>query len=124
MSGTLRSKSSDFIKSSLGKENHRNRAEPRKALCLSQLEKVLRINAETLTHTVQQLNIVGYYKDTSQDHDYSTTNPMRRSISNQRVGHVKGIEVSLDHEIGESVSDGWLSYAYTVSLNAKIRLKG
>lgn len=57
------------------------------------------------------IEIAGYYKDLR---DMITYNKSERRYRNQRIGHVKGVEVSLDHEIGEAFR-GWLSYAYTIS---------
>ena len=57
------------------------------------------------------IGIAGYYKDLR---DMITYNIAERRYQNQRTGHVKGIEVSLDHEIGNALR-GWLSYAYTLS---------
>lgn len=57
------------------------------------------------------IEIAGYYKDLR---DMITYNKSERRYRNQRIGHVKGIEISLDHEIGNAFR-GWLSYAYTLS---------
>ncbi|MDE0018410.1 MAG: TonB-dependent receptor plug domain-containing protein [Candidatus Poribacteria bacterium] len=57
------------------------------------------------------IEIAGYYKDLR---DMITYNESERRYRNQRIGYVKGVEVSLDHEIGEAFRS-WLSYAYIIS---------
>ena len=74
------------------------------------LEKVLE-SKKTHLPTRTTIEIVGYYKDLR---DMITYNKSERRYRNQRIGHVKGVEVSLDHEIGKAFQ-GWLSYAYTLS---------
>jgi hypothetical protein len=64
-----------------------------------------------LTPLTTKIEIAGYYKDLR---DMITYNESERRYRNQRTGHVKGVEVSLEHEIGEAFR-GWLSYAYTIS---------
>ena len=58
-----------------------------------------------------RVEVAGYYKDLR---DMITYNESESRYQNQRTGYVKGIEMSLEHEIGE-VFRGWLSYAYTIS---------
>ncbi len=58
-----------------------------------------------------KIEIAGYYKDLR---DMITYNISERRYQNQRTGYVKGVEISLEHEIGEAFR-GWLSYAYTIS---------
>ena len=58
-----------------------------------------------------KIEIAGYYKDLR---DMITYNISERRYQNQRTGYVKGVEVSLAHEIGEAFRS-WLSYAYTIS---------
>ena len=58
-----------------------------------------------------KIEIAGYYKDLR---DMITYNITERRYQNQRTGYVKGVEVSLEHEIGEAFRT-WLSYAYTLS---------
>ena len=58
-----------------------------------------------------KIEIAGYYKDLR---DMITYNESERRYQNQRTGYVKGVEVSLAHEIGEAFRS-WLSYAYTIS---------
>ncbi|MDE0480960.1 MAG: TonB-dependent receptor plug domain-containing protein [Candidatus Poribacteria bacterium] len=67
------------------------------------LEK--RLTAET------KIEVAGYYKNLS---DMITFNLLEKRYQNQKSGYVKGIEVSLEHEIGEAFR-GWLAYSYTVS---------
>ena len=109
-----------FYQVALGKEN------PEIAPSLARhyvvaLEKVLKskpngteANAPTNKKrlpTRTTIGIAGYYKDLR---DMITYNIAERRYQNQRTGYVKGIEVSLDHEIGNALR-GWLSYAYTIS---------
>ena len=104
----------------LGKEN------PEIAPSLSRhyivaVEKVLESKPkpiETTAHPTKRraptrttLQIAGYYKDLR---DMITYNESERRYRNQRTGYVKGLEVSLDHEIGDAFRS-WLSYAYTIS---------
>ena len=58
-----------------------------------------------------KIEITGYYKDLR---DMITYNESERRYQNQRTGYVKGVEISLEHEIGEAFRS-WLSYAYTIS---------
>jgi hypothetical protein len=67
------------------------------------LEK--RLAAET------KIEVAGYYKNLS---NMITFDLLEKRYQNQKSGYVKGIEVSLEHEIGE-VFRGWLAYSYTVS---------
>lgn len=55
--------------------------------------------------------ITGYYKDLQ---DMITYNESESRYQNQRTGYVRGIEISLEHEIGD-IFRSWLSYAYTIS---------
>ena len=75
-----------------------------------ELEKVLESTQKRLP-TRTTIEIAGYYKDLR---DMITYNESERRYRNQRIGHVKGIEISLDYEIGKAFR-GWLSYAYTLS---------
>ncbi len=67
------------------------------------LEK--RLTAET------KIEVAGYYKNLS---NMVTFNLLEKRYENQKTGYVKGIEVSLEHEVGE-VFRGWLAYSYSVS---------
>lgn len=67
------------------------------------LEK--RLTAET------KVEVAGYYKNLS---NMITFDLLEKRYENQKSGYVKGIEVSLEHEIGEAFR-GWLAYSYTVS---------
>ncbi len=58
-----------------------------------------------------RIEVAGYYKDLR---DMITYNESASRYQNQRTGYVKGVEISLEHEIGEAFR-GWLSYAYTIS---------
>lgn len=58
-----------------------------------------------------RVGIAGYYKDLR---DMITYNESESRYQNQRTGYVKGIEISLEHEIS-NVFRSWLSYAYTIS---------
>ena len=58
-----------------------------------------------------KIKIAGYYKDLR---DMITYNIPERRYQNQRTGHVKGVEISLDHKIGDAFQS-WISYAYTIS---------
>ena len=58
-----------------------------------------------------KIKIAGYYKDLR---DMITYNESERRYQNQRTGHVKGVEISLDHKIGDAFQS-WISYAYTIS---------
>ena len=80
------------------------------------ISKPQEIDATTRTKKKQlpmqtKIEIAGYYKDLR---DMITYNKSERRYRNQRTGHVKGVEISLEHEIGEAFR-GWLSYAYTIS---------
>ncbi len=67
------------------------------------LEK--RLTSET------KIEVAGYYKNLT---DMITFNRSEKRYQNQRIGSVKGVEVSLEHEIGEAFR-GWLAYSYTIS---------
>ena len=58
-----------------------------------------------------KIEIAGYYKDLR---DMITYNISERRYQNQRTGYVKGVEISLDHKIGDALQS-WISYAYTIS---------
>ena len=58
-----------------------------------------------------KIQIAGYYKDLR---DMITYNESERRYQNQRTGYVKGVEISLDHKIGDAFQS-WISYAYTIS---------
>lgn len=58
-----------------------------------------------------RVEIAGYYKDL---HDLIAYNKSEKSYQNSRTGWVKGLEVSLEHEIGD-VLRSWVAYSYTVS---------
>ena len=58
-----------------------------------------------------KVEVAGYYKNLQ---DMITFNLSEKRYQNQRTGSVKGIEVSLQHEIGDAFR-GWLAYSYTVS---------
>ena len=58
-----------------------------------------------------RVEVAGYYKNIR---DMITFNLTEKRYENQRTGSVKGIEVSLEHEIGEAFR-GWLAYSYTLS---------
>ncbi len=58
-----------------------------------------------------KIEIAGYYKDLR---DMITYNEPERRYQNQRTGYVKGVEISLDHKIGDAFQS-WISYAYTIS---------
>ena len=58
-----------------------------------------------------KIEIAGYYKDLR---DMITYNIPERRYQNQRTGYVKGVEISLDHKIGDAFQS-WISYAYTIS---------
>ena len=64
-----------------------------------------------LTPLTTKIEIAGYYKDLR---DMITYNESERRYQNQRTGYVKGVEISLDHKIGDAFQS-WLSYAYTIS---------
>ena len=67
------------------------------------LEK--RLTSET------KVEVAGYYKDLS---NLITFNLLEKRYENLKTGSVKGVEVSLEHEIGE-VFRGWVAYSYTDS---------
>ena len=98
-----------FYQIVLGKENPEIAPSLAKHYVVA-LEKVLESTQKRLP-TRTTIEIAGYYKDLR---DMITYNASERRYRNQRIGHVKGIEVSLDHEIGKAFR-GWLSYAYTLS---------
>ena len=58
-----------------------------------------------------RVDITGYYKDLR---DMITYNEAEGRYQNQRTGYVRGLEISLEHEIGDTFRS-WLSYAYTIS---------
>ena len=58
-----------------------------------------------------RVEVAGYYKDLR---DMITYNESESRYQNQRTGDVSGIEVSLEHEITDTLRS-WLSYAYTIS---------
>lgn len=58
-----------------------------------------------------KVEVAGYHKGLR---DMITFNLSEKRYQNQRSGSVKGIEVSLEHEIGDAFR-GWLAYSYTVS---------
>ena len=58
-----------------------------------------------------KIEIAGYYKDLR---NMITYNESERRYQNQRTGYVKGVEISLDHKIGDAFQS-WISYAYTIS---------
>lgn len=64
-----------------------------------------RLTAET------RIEVSGYYKNLQ---DMITFNLDEKRYENQRTGSVRGIEVSLEHEIGDAFR-GWLAYSYTLS---------
>ena len=64
-----------------------------------------------LTPLTTKIEIAGYYKDLR---DMITYNESERRYQNQRTGYVKGVEISLDHKIGDAFRS-WLSYAYILS---------
>lgn len=64
-----------------------------------------RLTAET------RIEVAAYYKNLQ---DMITFNLNEKRYENQRTGSVRGIEVSLEHEIGD-VFRGWLAYSYTLS---------
>ena len=64
-----------------------------------------------LTPLTTKIEIAGYYKDLR---DMITYNISERRYQNQRTGYVKGVEISLDHKIGDALQS-WISYAYTIS---------
>ena len=98
-----------FYQIVLGKENPEIAPSLAKHYVVA-LEKVLESTQKPLP-TRTTIEIAGYYKDLR---DMITYNASERRYRNQRIGHVKGIEVSLDHEIGNTFRS-WLSYAYTLS---------
>ncbi len=58
-----------------------------------------------------KIEVAGYYKNLR---DMITFDLLDRRYENQKSGNVKGIEVSLEHEI-EDTFRGWVAYSYTVS---------
>ncbi len=58
-----------------------------------------------------KVEVAGYYKNLS---DMITFNLSEKRYENLKTGSVKGVEVSLEHEIGEAFR-GWVAYSYTVS---------
>ena len=82
------------------------------------LEKVLQAQpseaAENRTRgggTQTKLLLTGYYKDLR---DMITYNESESRYQNQRIGHVKGVEVSVEQTLRDTFR-AWLSYAYTRS---------
>ncbi len=98
-----------FYQVVLGKENPEIAPSLAKHYVVA-LEKVLESKKKRVP-TRTTIEIAGYYKDLR---DMITYNESERRYRNQRIGHVKGVEVSLDHEIGKAFR-GWLSYTYTIS---------
>ena len=100
-----------FYQVVLGKENPEIAPSLAKHYVIA-LEKVLESKPkEKRLPTRTTIEIAGYYKNLR---DMITYNKSERRYRNQRIGHVKGIEISLDHEIGDTFRS-WLSYAYTIS---------
>lgn len=64
-----------------------------------------RLTAET------RVEVAGYYKNLQ---NMITFNLNEKRYENQRTGSVRGIEISLEHEIGDAFR-GWLAYSYTLS---------
>lgn len=73
------------------------------------LEKALKPQKPLVSQ--MRVEIAGYYKDLR---DMITYNESESRYQNQRTGYVRGIEVSLEHEITDTFRS-WLSYAYTIS---------
>ncbi len=73
------------------------------------LEKEL--NPQNPLVSQMRVGVTGYYKDLR---DMITYNESESRYQNQRTGYVRGIELSLEHEITDTFRS-WLSYAYTIS---------
>lgn len=73
------------------------------------LEKVLKPQKSLVSQ--MRVGVSGYYKDLR---DMITYNESESRYQNQRTGYVRGIEISLEHEITNAFRS-WLSYAYTIS---------
>ncbi len=73
------------------------------------LEKVLK--PQKSLGSQMRVGVSGYYKDLQ---DMITYNESESRYQNQRTGYVRGIEISVEHEIGNTFRS-WLSYAYTIS---------
>ena len=58
-----------------------------------------------------KVEVATYYKQLL---DMVSFDINERSYRNQRIGSVRGLELSLEHEIG-NVLRGWLAYSYTIS---------
>ena len=58
-----------------------------------------------------RVEVASYYKNLR---DMITYNESESRYQNQRTGYVRGLEISLEHEIGNTFRS-WLSYAYTIS---------
>ncbi len=58
-----------------------------------------------------RVEVATYYKQLL---DMVSFDINERSYRNQRIGTVRGLELSLEHEIG-NVLRGWLAYSYTIS---------
>lgn len=58
-----------------------------------------------------EVNIAGYYKKLR---DLIAYNDDERQYQNGQTGFVRGLEISLEHEISKTF-DAWLAYAYTIS---------
>lgn len=109
-----------FYQVVLGKENPEIAPSLAKHYVIA-LEKMLTSKPKEISSTAPtkkiplpkqtKIEIAGYYKDLR---DMITYNISERRYQNQRIGYVKGLEVSLEHQIGDALR-GWLSYAYTIS---------
>lgn len=64
-----------------------------------------RLTAET------RIEVAGYYKNLQ---NMITFNLNEKRYENQRTGSVRGIEISMEHEIGDAFR-GWLAYSWTLS---------
>lgn len=109
-----------FYQVALGKENPELTSSLARHYVVA-LEKKLISKPQEIESTIskkkQQLpmqtkiEIAGYYKDLR---NMITYNEAERRYQNQRTGYVKGVEISLDHKIGDAFQS-WISYAYTIS---------
>jgi len=109
-----------FYQVALGKENPELTSSLARhyvvALEKNLISKPQEIESTTRTKKQQlpmqaKIKIAGYYKDLR---DMITYNEAERRYQNQRTGYVKGVEISLDHKIGDAFQS-WISYAYTIS---------
>lgn len=109
-----------FYQVALGKENPELTSSLARhyvvALEKNLISKPQEIDSTTRTKKQQlpmqaKIKIAGYYKDLR---DMITYNEAERRYQNQRTGYVKGVEISLDHKIGNAFQN-WISYAYTIS---------